>query len=233
MKYKLYTVPQATEDAIRVSALISVAQKIKTTAGVAGGNDVRPATELFYNCTLAGNPNEYNVIRMGVVVGVLVKGSKVDYVYYEGSSAKANAKIVHYMVYGNAEYDLLCINPSFETTRDGEQVVIVDTTTINGVLYNTAPACRQVRRKGRHFSITDKDANVTTLTFLGGSGYNQNGSSPAAVDVSKTLDTTDYKWSMADQEDIDDETLNLQFVYDIKNESHVLRTTLKQIFADV
>jgi hypothetical protein len=90
-----------------------------------------------------------------------------------------------------------------------------------------------VRKKGRHFSITDRDGNAVTLAYLGGTGYNQNGSSTPAVDISKTLTTTDYTWSAEDQADIDDETLNLQFVYDTKNESAPLKVQLKKIFADV
>jgi hypothetical protein len=230
MEKQLYTIPEATQALVDVARLVSVAQKLKTSAGVVGGNDVLTATSLLSNCTLVGNPSEYQVMKNSTLVGHLVKGVSVDYIFYEGA-VKSSAKRVHYMVYGDPAYDILVLNPSISYEKIGDKVFVSNTTKLNGYPFYDAPPCRQVVIKGQHFSVTDKDGMAVSLIYLGADGgYSQLGSSPDMVSLSKTATDADYIWTLEDQLDVDQETINLQVVYRVKNETDVFRLTLNSLF---
>lgn len=251
----LYNVPQALEQLLGASRLMSVATLMRPVGKTPYFSDTNtfPGASLFNGKTVVEAPSGWTIKdETGKAVAFLEKCDGTvagcEFRWYNNPD-RTKATMVRLLVYGDPEIDLIVANPGIEVEkRDGGIVCLKNVTTTNGIPWNEAPGYREAGLHGFHFAVSGvNDGRFGSLRYLlEGNGYNQFGASrktyvkisnaPAALTKDLTGDTqiadnsVDYVLSVTDQQDPNVEYFNIQHIAAVKNESEVLRIPIAELF---
>lgn len=247
MKIFLYNLSPEVIATFGADRLMSVATLMKTSAGSIVDTNILSGASLFNNKGFTPANGGYILLDGKTQVAFIEPTDQGCKYRWYNNPDKTKATMTRLLVDGDPEFDLYNANPAVDITAQDGIVKISNITELNNMSWDLTATNRTLKIKGFRWAISGlTGATYGTLEYIGqAKGFNQlGGGRRGFVQITKRTDlpmstdfvgnsqpnAVDFVYNQSEINDPNMEFLSLQFVYQVKNESEVLRIPLSTIF---